>query len=197
MGDCALGRDLLGLSANLPLFGVFLELFGSVPPSRSNLTQSYCMWGVYLFVGIVAGLVAAGATVDSRQLGTQWHWAAALLLALFSCVSLYLFLPISSMTNPPMNWSYGREVEGFLALIGRAQYEQIDSGFEFGTYGVQMTKFGPRILFDFGLLFLHTRRLAGSSDSTLERFGRAMAGGDGDIGYHDVPAAFGLSQSAP
>jgi len=154
MGDRALGRDLLGFSAILLLGGVGWELFGSVPTLLSNLTQSYAMWGVYLFVGFVAALVAAGATVHSRQLGTQWHWGAALLLALFSCVSLYLFLPISSMTNPPMNWSYGREVEGFLALIGRAQYEQIDPGFEFGTFGVQMTKFGPRILFDFGLLFL-------------------------------------------
>jgi hypothetical protein len=53
-----------------------------------------------------------------------------------------------------MNWGYAREVEGFLHLIGRGQYEQIYPGSDFWNFGEQMARFGPRIILAFGIIFL-------------------------------------------
>ena len=39
-------------------------------------------------------------------------------------VSFYLYMAVSGMTNPPMEWGYPRTVEGFFHAISRGQYEQ-------------------------------------------------------------------------
>lgn len=41
-------------------------------------------------------------------------------------LSFYLYLPIASDQNPPMNWGYPRTWEGFLHAISRGQYERIN-----------------------------------------------------------------------
>ncbi|MDE2680481.1 MAG: DUF2723 domain-containing protein [Verrucomicrobiota bacterium] len=55
------------------------------------------------------------------------HWmpmlntrAAWLLGAAF-----YLYMPLASMTNPPMNWAYPRTEQGFKHAISRGQYDRI------------------------------------------------------------------------
>jgi tetratricopeptide (TPR) repeat protein/phage shock protein PspC (stress-responsive transcriptional regulator) len=37
--------------------------------------------------------------------------------------SFYLYMPIASMTNPPLNWGYPRTIEGFIHALTRGQYE--------------------------------------------------------------------------
>lgn len=38
--------------------------------------------------------------------------------------SFYLYMAVSGMTNPPMQWGYPRTVEGFFHALSRGQYEQ-------------------------------------------------------------------------
>lgn len=40
-------------------------------------------------------------------------------------LAVYAFMPLSSETNPPMNWGYPRTFEGFKHAIFRGQYEKI------------------------------------------------------------------------
>ncbi len=37
----------------------------------------------------------------------------------------YFYMPVASMTNPPMNWGYPRTAEGFLHAVKRGQYESV------------------------------------------------------------------------
>jgi tetratricopeptide (TPR) repeat protein len=39
-------------------------------------------------------------------------------------VAFYLFMPITSMSNPPLNWGYPRTEEGFMHAFTRGQYEK-------------------------------------------------------------------------
>ena len=39
--------------------------------------------------------------------------------------AFYLYLPIASMTNPPMNWAYPRTIEGFEHAVTRGQYDKM------------------------------------------------------------------------
>lgn len=40
-------------------------------------------------------------------------------------VMFYLYLPMASEQNPPMNWGYARTWDGFMHAVTRGQYEQI------------------------------------------------------------------------
>ncbi|HRX07356.1 MAG TPA: DUF2723 domain-containing protein, partial [Kiritimatiellia bacterium] len=40
-------------------------------------------------------------------------------------VAFYMYLPIASEQNPPMNWGYARTWEGFMHAVTRGQYEAI------------------------------------------------------------------------
>ena len=52
------------------------------------------------------------------------HWRAlcGVLLAGLLGVSFYLFMPLSSLTNPPMNWAYPRMAQGLKHAVTRGQY---------------------------------------------------------------------------
>jgi len=44
--------------------------------------------------------------------------------------AFYLYMPIASMTNPPMNWAYPRTYDGFKHAVTRGQYDKMKvSGF--------------------------------------------------------------------
>jgi tetratricopeptide (TPR) repeat protein len=53
------------------------------------------------------------------MLNTRACWIAG--------AALYLYMPIASMTNPPMNWAYPRTTQGFKHAVTRGQYDRIDS----------------------------------------------------------------------
>ncbi len=40
-------------------------------------------------------------------------------------MAVYVFMPLASETNPPINWGYPRTWEGFVHAISRGQYEKI------------------------------------------------------------------------
>lgn len=40
-------------------------------------------------------------------------------------VAFYAYMPLASEQNPPMNWGYAREWDGFIHAISRGQYEQV------------------------------------------------------------------------
>jgi Flp pilus assembly protein TadD/phage shock protein PspC (stress-responsive transcriptional regulator) len=53
-------------------------------------------------------------------------WAPVVVLGLFWILGslFYFYMPIASMTNPPLNWGYPRTVEGFIHALTRGQYEK-------------------------------------------------------------------------
>ena len=55
----------------------------------------------------------------------QWHRALICAAVFLVGVGFYAYMPISSATNPPMNWGYTRTPQGFLHHITRGQYERL------------------------------------------------------------------------
>ena len=50
---------------------------------------------------------------------------APAILCLELGMAVYVFMPLASETNPPINWGYPRTWEGFVHAISRGQYEKI------------------------------------------------------------------------
>ncbi len=80
---------------------------------------------------IFFGMVGAGSAIGliyltwkTRTLGQEWLWVMLLGFLWIAGASFYLYLAVSGMTNPPMQWGYPRTVEGFFHALSRGQYEQ-------------------------------------------------------------------------
>ncbi len=85
-----------------------------------------------MIVGVtVVLLVFLGLDIyyGSQKKALAWmpHWrkAIATFLAWVAGAAFYLYMPLTSMTNPPLNWGYPRTVGGFVHAFTRGQYERI------------------------------------------------------------------------
>jgi len=81
---------------------------------------------LFLFNGVGIGslLACVWLTIRTKSLATEWLPVAIMAGVWFLGISFYLYMPISGMTNPPMQWGYPRTVEGFWHALTRGQYEQ-------------------------------------------------------------------------
>ena len=58
-----------------------------------------------------------------RRMHVRLKLIAFLPFAVIGGLLPYLYMPLASSTNPPMNWSYAREPQGFFYSINRSQYQ--------------------------------------------------------------------------
>jgi hypothetical protein len=149
----ALGRDFfLGIWAILTA-AILLRRMGVLP---ELLVLNSRMWSVYIIFGFIAALTTILITVVKRGFLTLWRTVCVAGLLFVLALSLYLYLPISSMTNPPMNWGYPRTVEGFFHTITRGQYEMISPGHPLDDpmrFASQLVSFGEMSVKHLGLLY--------------------------------------------
>jgi len=75
-------------------------------------------------IGIGSLLACGWLALRSRGLLSEWRPVLIMGLLWLLGASFYFYLPISCMTNPPMQWDYPRTVDGFVAALSRGQYEQ-------------------------------------------------------------------------
>ncbi|MBU6401725.1 MAG: DUF2723 domain-containing protein, partial [Verrucomicrobia bacterium] len=64
------------------------------------------------------------ASFRTGGLGTEWKAVLIFGLLWFCGAAFYFYMPLTSMTNPPMNWGYPRTVDGFFHALTRGQYEK-------------------------------------------------------------------------
>lgn len=89
--------------------------------------------GVGAMVGAVLIELLAFLALDiynrSRNMAAPWSpiWrkSVASFFAFALGVGFYIYMPLASMTNPPLNWGYPRTVGGFIHAFTRGQYERI------------------------------------------------------------------------
>ena len=88
----------------------FAILSRDVAVLRTAMRLFYCValtFGVFLWL---------------RKLRVRWRLVAFLPLVFVAGLLPYAYLPFASATNPPMNWGYTRDAEGFFFSINRSQY---------------------------------------------------------------------------
>ena len=88
----------------------FALLSKDVAVLRTAIRLFYCValtFGVFLWL---------------RKLRVRWRLVAYLPPVVAAGLLPYAYLPFASATNPPMNWGYTRDAEGFFFSINRSQY---------------------------------------------------------------------------
>jgi tetratricopeptide (TPR) repeat protein len=66
--------------------------------------------------------LAFGVFVWLRRGRVRWRFIAFLPCAVILGILPYAYMPFASSTNPPMNWGYAREAQGFFFSVNRSQY---------------------------------------------------------------------------
>lgn len=119
--DRKLGRDVLA-----PILLVIVAAILKMIVTPGSMFREGPFSGL-----VVGGLgVAAGAWLyllwkEGPGLMRMWRQVIALYASVLAGLALYAYMPVSSATNPPMNWGYTRTTQGFLHHFTRGQYEKV------------------------------------------------------------------------
>lgn len=163
-----LGRDLF--LGNTFVYGLVLVLMAFDKVSMfDNSAVLLWMFQVIGIASFVTWLLMAHYTglfrsiADAAENGKLGDYVLStlrrllMLIGLAVCVVLpqvsNLYLPIASMTNPPMNWGYPRTVDGFQRLISRGQYAPTSPTEDPLLYARQITMYWEGVFREFSLAF--------------------------------------------
>ena len=112
--------------------GLIFGLVWSAALDKSQFTQANTVVKLWTFINLatLCGLIAyswINREKDSGEDGLLSNWMPLLntRAAWIIAALLYFYMPIASMTNPPMNWAYPRTTQGFKHAITRGQYDRI------------------------------------------------------------------------
>lgn len=114
-----LGRDLFFGNSVIYIFIWFFKSTGNIPALAAMTSIENVLFNV---VGIGSIAATIWLVMQTKELLTEWKPIAIMGLMWVAGVLVYLYEPISCMTDPPMQWGYPRTVEGFFHALSRGQY---------------------------------------------------------------------------
>ncbi|MEP6664169.1 MAG: DUF2723 domain-containing protein, partial [Verrucomicrobiota bacterium] len=128
-----LGRDLFFANSIIFLGGLWGKAAGKLTSfdnvqvadeAGKLVSQVNPLFVIYLLIGLgsIAGCV--WLIIKTQKLLTEWRVILISGLMFILGSSFYFYMPLASMTNPPMNWGYPRTAEGFVHAFTRGQYEK-------------------------------------------------------------------------
>jgi tetratricopeptide (TPR) repeat protein len=128
-----LGRDLLIVNAVCYFIGLILKSKGGMTSFDGNPV----LFGIYNAVGISSAIGAAYLISKTKKFMTEWRAVLVLGAGFAIGLAFYFYMPIASMTNPPLNWGYPRTETGFWHAITRGQYDKTNPSNPFSGKFVQ------------------------------------------------------------
>jgi len=140
-GQPKLGRDLLFGNSVIYVIGLFVLESGKMGAFQPNPM----VINLFHMVGLGSIFGCAWLTVktkDESSLCTDILPVLAMFGLWAAGAAFYLFMPLTSMSNPPMNWGYPRTVEGFIHALTRGQYEKANPSNFFTNPGHFISQLG-------------------------------------------------------
>ena len=107
-----------------------------------------------ILLAAAPAIAALPLVAQSRRILARWKTVLGCTAALVLGLTPYLYVPVVSMTNPPMNWGYPRTVGGFYHVMSRGQYESIKPTADALTFAKQIKMYVGVTGKEFGWLFL-------------------------------------------
>ena len=152
VGNRELARDVL-VAGCVVFVGGLIEgctgIFRLIPDWKLGSLLSLHVWVGLIVVGGTAWLVA-----KTRRALTEWKGVLGCGTAFALGLTPYSYVPLSSMTNPPMNWGYARTTGGFFHVVSRGQYERVVPTADVKTFAKQIGGYARSVAKDFGWLYL-------------------------------------------
>jgi tetratricopeptide (TPR) repeat protein len=118
--DKRLGRDFFLGNTIIWLLGLLAHFTGKIHTFEGNVP----VFMIYNLVGLGSLAAMLWLASETGKLGDQLHVVLFAGLAFAVGAAFYLYMPLASASNPPMNWGYPRTWEGFVHAFTRGQYEK-------------------------------------------------------------------------
>ncbi|HXT42042.1 MAG TPA: DUF2723 domain-containing protein [Candidatus Angelobacter sp.] len=113
------------------------------------------IFGILFFVVGVGSIVTCMAMIaGTRRLFTEWKTILNCGVMILLGLTVYLYEPVASMTNPPINWAYPRTPDGFLHLVTRGQFERLHPTSHLAGLVKQLQMCAEITVAEFGLLYV-------------------------------------------
>jgi tetratricopeptide (TPR) repeat protein len=145
-----LGRDVFLANGIIYLLVLMGKAMGLVTTFANNPP----LFIVFNIVGL-GSLAAAGyMTLTIGKPLSEWKTVLVSLALWLLGASFYFYMPIASMTNPPMNWGYPRTVEGFVHALTRGQYDKTNPTDTVTKFFGQVGMYHEVAIDEFSLIYL-------------------------------------------
>jgi len=152
VGNRELARDVL-LAGCVVFIAGLIEgcsgVFGVQPEWKLG-----SLFPVHVAVGLPVLTVTGILVRKTRRVLTEWKGVLGCTAAFVLGLTPYLYVPLSSMTNPPMNWGYARTTGGFFHAVSRGQYERVVPTTGAKTFAKQISTYAQSAAKDFGWMYL-------------------------------------------
>ena len=122
-GNPRLGRDAFFGNFLIYLLYYLLPVFTGMH-IFTNIEAKSGLFFLFNLIGVGSLITSIWLAIKTKGFLTEWKPVVIMAGLWILGVSFYFYLPISGMTNPPMQWGYPRTVEGFFHALSRGQYEQ-------------------------------------------------------------------------
>ncbi|MDB6015713.1 MAG: hypothetical protein JWR19_202 [Pedosphaera sp.] len=119
-GQPKLGRDLLLGNSLVYIVGATVlgtHALGTFQPNDMVII-------LFHIIGIGSIITCAWLTLSTKRIATEWLPVIIMFSLWVVGAAFYFYMPLASMSNPPMNWGYPRTVDGFIHALTRGQYEK-------------------------------------------------------------------------
>ena len=153
-GEPTLCREICFVNSLLFVVDILASYLGLLPLLDSHARQNNLLRFIFWGVGASSIALWVWLAFKTRRFFTEWKTVFMMGAIFLLGVSLYLYAPIASMTNPPVNWSYPRTAEGFWHLVTRGQYESLQPTDSFDHFTGQLRLYGKFAVYDFGLMYV-------------------------------------------
>jgi hypothetical protein len=140
--------------AMIGALGYILVVFGHI---TNYVTFFEFKTGLFVLFNLVGlGIVAAFIYLISQTTRFGLEWLSALYCggAWAIGAAFYVYMPLASMSNPPLNWGYPRTVGGFFHAFTRGQYERIHPSTNVVTMVKQVGMYVGGALEEFNLVYI-------------------------------------------
>lgn len=145
-----LGRDMFIGNSVVYLLGLVLKAKGILTAFDTNIP----LFLIYNAVGVGSIITSVMVTLRLGQPLSNWKPILHLFLLWLLGSSFYFYMPLASMTNPPLNWGYPRTEEGFVHALTRGQYEQTNPTDSVGKFMDQVGMYAEGAIDEMGLVNL-------------------------------------------
>ena len=144
------GRDLFLWNSIFFVLGLVLHQSGTITTFAANPP----LFWIFVVIGLCSMAAYAWLAYTTKAIiGELWTGAC---LGLFYTLgaAFYLYMPLASMTNPPMNWGYPRTWEGFMHALTRGQYERANPTSDPFRFLEQLHGYFDGAIAEFNLVYL-------------------------------------------
>jgi len=152
-----------GPAGSLPVWGygalalsaLYLLTLLTAATGKSNwFNKTPAIFLAHNLVGTASLAISGWALMRVRKFGSIVFPVAALAGLWLLGAAFYFYMPLASMTNPPLNWGYPRTWDGFLHALTRGQYEKTNPTANFGRFMDQMGMLLHGAVDEFNLVYL-------------------------------------------